>query len=244
LLLAKKELDKRPGLTVKKFHEALKQSIFALGIEHIHYPGDGNYNGNSRRHLKLDWSTEIETQRQINNPIYLSEKDLKKLAQNDYRQWFDYDVKVLVNGANSHKDGSVIDFDAIALDTSLKFIVRREKKPLQTKWNSLVRNGTVYQDSNGTWIFPELSSSSNKNVYRLPESFTLAAATVSTPVQRPQVQIQGDPFQSIDSPLLSSSRSASSSSSRELDLSDIDSEIAAANNEYDNFPQGKFANTS
>jgi hypothetical protein len=86
----------------------LVQSIRLLEIEHIHYAGTTNYNGNSSRHIKIDWTNQ--NSREGSN-VYTATISgypigIRRLWQDAEMECLtkglDHDIMILVEGVNKY----------------------------------------------------------------------------------------------------------------------------------------------
>jgi hypothetical protein len=197
LKLAEEWTSIRGGLKLEVLDNLLVQSIRLLEIEHIHYAGTTNYNGNSSRHIKIDWTNQNSNSQQRSN-VYaatISDRDTSLLARSRNgmpTQWLDHDIMILVEGVNKYKNFDKKLFDYIYTDSLLKFKFRREVPKMKTKWRQLVSSGSVREDGD-RWIIPGLrlnyernfTSAANLRTYSplpSPRSSPIAPTVAMTPV--------------------------------------------------------------
>ena len=237
LKLAAEWMKGRGGPTFEIMDALLLKSMKNLGIEHVHYVGNENYNGNSSRHLIVDQSNPANNENSLSDTYTLSRRDTSLLARSKNSlpiQWLDYDIMLLIDGVNRHQSYGTNMFSIIFSDSSLKFIVRREAAKMKTKWKQMVDNGIV-RCSENKWYMPGVNTISVRNSSApIQINQVLTAMTLEAQVQ---LNRQDDSTPSSSSSSLSSS--SSSSSTETLDTADSSIDYAAANNEYDNFPTGK-----
>ena len=237
LKLAAEWMKGRGGPTFEIMDALLLKSMKNLGIEHVHYVGNENYNGNSSRHLIVDQSNPANNENSMSDTYTLSRRDTSLLARSKNSlpiQWLDYDIMLLIDGVNRHQSYGTNMFSIIFSDSSLKFIVRREAAKMKTKWKQMVDNGIV-RCSENKWYMPGMNTISVRNS-SAPIQIN-QVLTALTPEAQVQLNRQDDSAPSSSSSSLSSS--SSSSSTETLDTADSSIDYAAANNEYDNFPTGK-----
>ena len=234
LKLADEWMKGRGGPTFKILDTILLNSMKNLGIEHVHYVGNENYNGNSSRHLIVDQSNAVNNENLLSDTYTLSRRDTSLLARSKNSlpiQWLDYDIMLLVDGVNRHQSYGTNMFNIIFSDSSLKFIVRREAPKMKTKWKQMVDNGIVRLFEN-KWYMPGVNTIFVRNATSLIQ-INQAITTIT-----PEAQVQLNP-QDDSVPSSSSSSPSSSSSYESLETADSSIDYAAANNEYVNFPTGK-----
>ena len=250
LQLADKWVKENGGPSVDILIDLLVLSMKRMEIEHIHYAGYENFNGNSARHVKVDCSAENTGVRLLSQSYVFSERDTRLLARSLSgfpTQWLDFDIVVLVDGVNRHQSYGTKMFDFIYSDESLKFKVRRDAKKLGKKWKDMVKAKVVRQDGNN-WYLPALSinirgnsRNPNNTFNRIspPQPPPQPAPTTNPLTPAPEIQRQFNVQASRVPSSSSSSLSSSSSSSSSISNRNMSEDYAAMNNEYDNFPSGK-----
>jgi len=165
LKLAAEWMKGRGGPTFEILDALLLKSMKNLGIEHVHYVGNENYNGNSSRHLIVDQSNPANNENSLSDTYTLSRRDTSLLARSKNSlpiQWLDYDIMLLIDGVNRHQSYGTNMFSIIYSDSSLKFIVRREAAKMKTKWKQMVDNGIV-RCSENKWYMPGVNTISVRN---------------------------------------------------------------------------------
>ena len=92
LKLAAEWMKGRGGPTFEIMDALLLKSMKNLGIEHVHYVGNENYNGNSSRHLIVDQSNPANNENSLSDTYTLSRRDTSLLARSKNSlpiQWLD-----------------------------------------------------------------------------------------------------------------------------------------------------------
>ena len=239
LKLAAEWMKGRGGPTSEILDAILLHSMKSLGIEHVHYVGNDNYNGNSSRHLLVDLSNAINEESLLSETYALSRRDTCLLARCKNSlpiQWLDCDIILLVDGVNRHHSYGKNMFNIIFSDASLKFIVRRDVPKMKTKWKQMVDNEIVRFLEN-KWYMPGVNTIFVRNARNTtaPTQINHVLDAI-TPVVNPQTNRRADSSPSSSS---SSFVSSSSASTRSLETTDSSIDYAVANNEYENFPSGK-----
>ena len=246
LQLADKWVKEIGGPSVEILNDLLVMSMKRMEIEHIHYAGNENFNGNSARHVKVDCFAENTGVRLLSQSYIFTERDTRLLARSLNglpTQWLDFDIMVLVDGVNRHQSYGTKMFDFINSDESLKFKVRRDVKKLGKKWKDMVKAKVVRQEGNN-WYVPGLAINIRGNSRNRHNTFNRISPPQPPPPPTPntltpapaiehQLNVQA-------SRVPSSSFSSSPSSSSSISNQDMLEDYAAMNNEYDNFPSGKY----
>lgn len=176
------------GLSLADIERLLMASVRKLEIQHIHYVGTQNYNGNSARHVPLNWTGQSFQEIATTNNGQLSDVDAMRLARQSLGigpiRWLDFDISLLVDGINRYHQSGRQMFNFIYGDGTLNFRNRREPAKLRTKWNELRTSGRVICEA-GNWYLPG-SQPQNGNmspIYQQPR------INDPLPLNRPALQI-------------------------------------------------------
>lgn len=165
LRLADDWMKQRGGPSKEVLENLLLNSIRNLGIEHIHYAGNSEYNGNPSKHVKINWAINQNHNSTSVTSKYLSERDTMLLARSGMetpKLWLDYDILVLVDGVNKYKFTGRNMFKNIFEDPTLNFKFRREVPKLKSKWKNLVDTGAVREDCD-QWVYTRLTTTYRTN---------------------------------------------------------------------------------
>ena len=213
LKLVQDWMSEKKGPTRETLDNLLLESMETLGIEHIHYVGNENYNGNSRRHLQIDWNSVSRLSISAGYNSFLSERDTRLIARaknGEPTQWLDHDMMILVEGVNKYQSMCKEMFRYIHDDFTLKFKFRKDEKKIKTKWNNLIKSGDVRKEGE-RWIMPSLIPYSRTYPFT-PTSPQIQFVTSTSPVVPRQPSFQQS----------NNGASDFSDSSELLDLNDFD----------------------
>lgn len=219
LILANEMINLKKELTQIDLVHHLVRAMKSLEIEHFHYPGALNFNGNSSRHLYVDCSDDedglitAET-----SELRITNLDLMNQVRNKrYKvaRWIPQDLKTLVEGVNKYSTEKK-KFHLISTDSRLKFLYPREVSRIRDKWNKLVDSDKAYFDE-FQWRIRGLFTNTNdmqSSTLRLnseePASSTIVSIR-STPVLTQTVPLEVGPAPPFNSAFAPSSPSSSSS---------------------------------
>ena len=227
------EWIKKSNMTVDQFRKTMVEAMKTLGVEHIHYVGDQNYNKNAARHLLIDWplAPSINDNPLPIRPLTLTERELMIQIRNPnlkVPRWVPQDKAALLRGVNRYRDTAetvgnykIKIFRLIANDVEINFLYPRTPDRYKHKWDELVKSRAVYLHRN-VWYLEDFNGPQRHNYvtsYRSGDSHI----PVTTPVNSENFSQQSPQHTSLFTNEEQQNNVSADSEFNDYDLNDFDS---------------------
>jgi len=169
-------VKQKKGITQDLLECLLIETIRKMGIEHIHYAGDRDYNYNASVHIRVNMSDRTPREEVALLPgIEMSERDqkLNNGRKNNSKEFRDSEFCSLITGVNHYGEGK---WKYILDDKKFPFVLKRTAKSLKDKWTRLKDSKAVHYDPDRRrWMMQHLN---------LRQNLCMSSTFPSRPFQR------------------------------------------------------------